>query len=213
MDPREKEKQTGTELNPYRQPEEEPGGFAGFFRGLAANWKLKGILILVLLLAAMYGWRNLSVRRIEKETKQQAAQITEATGERLLEKNRALLRMTSIPLSWVVRMEMPKGNYDNIDQYFKQIIKEDNFKVILLAGVDGKIIVSTDRRMEGANFSEYYPADLLEQYETTVRELNEQDLIVVTPVIGLTAKLGTLVMVYPMREAEAPAKSSPEPGL
>ncbi len=206
MDPQEEEKKKETGLNSNGQPEEEHGGFARLIRGFAAKWKLKGILILMLLIAGMYGWRNLSVRRIEKETKKQAAQITEATGERLLEKNRALLRLTSIPLSWVVRMEMPKGNYENIDQYFKQIIKEDNFKVILLADVDGKIIVSTDRRMEGAHLSEYYPADLLEQYETTVRQLNEEDLIVVTPVIGLTAKLGALIMVYPVRETEARAK-------
>ncbi len=174
---------------------------------LLSNWRLKGALILMLIVAGMYGWKNLAVKRMEKATKQQAVQLTAATDQRILEKNMALLRMTSIPLSWVVRMEMPKGNYDNIDQYFKQIIKEDHFKVILLAGIDGKIIVSTDRRMEGADLSEYYPASLLDQYETSVSPLGEQELIVATPVIGLTAKLGVLVMVYPMQE---PGRQKPK---
>ncbi|MBN1568308.1 MAG: PDC sensor domain-containing protein [Acidobacteria bacterium] len=167
-----------------------------------SNWRLKGALILMLLIAGMYGWKNLAVKKVEKETEKQAAKLTETTGQILMEKNRALLRMTAIPLSWVVRMEMPKGNYDNIDQYFKQIIKEDRFKVILLAGTDGKIMVATDRRMEGADLSQYYPASLLEQYETTVSELNSEELIVAAPVIGLTSKLGVLVMVYPMENAD-----------
>ncbi len=171
-----------------------------------SNWRLKGALILMLLIAGMYGWKNLSVRRLEKETAKQTAKLTETTGQILQEKDRALLRMTAIPLSWVVRMEMPKGNYDNIDQYFKQIIKEDKFRVILLAGADGKIVVATDRRMEGANLSQYYPDSLLDLYETTVSELNSTELIVAAPVIGLTEKLGVLVMVYPIQNPTQPQK-------
>lgn len=173
---------------------------------LLANWRLKGTLILILLIAGMYGWKNMAVLRVEKETQKQASKLASAIDQRILEKNRALLRMTAIPLSWVVRMEMPKGNYDNIDQYFKQIIKEDEFKVILLAGTDGKIIVSTDRRMEGADLSRYYSASYLDQYETTVGRLDNGDLIVAAPVMGLTAKLGVLIMVYPM---QSPAGQKP----
>ncbi len=169
------------------QPEAKQNNWGKWSAAIMANWRLKGALILMLLIAGMYGWKNLAVRKVEKEAQKQAEKLTQATDQALLEKNRALLRLTSIPLSWVVRMEMPKGNYDNIDEYFKQIIKEDQFKVILLAGRDGKILVSTDRRMEGAHLSQYYPASLLEHYETEVRELNTEELLVVTPVIGLTA--------------------------
>ncbi len=147
------------------------------------------------------------MRKVEKETEKQAAKLTETTTQMLADKNRALLRLTAIPLSWVVRMEMPKGNYDNIDQYFKQIIKEDRFKVILLAGTDGKILVSTDRRMEGADLSQYYPETLLGLYETTVSELNSEEMVVAAPVIGLTSKLGVLVMVYPAHDGKQPQKN------
>ncbi len=72
-------------------------------------------------------------QKMEGEARQQAAQMTAVTNQRILEKNKALLRLTAIPLSWVVRAEMPRGNYDNIDQYFNQIIREDRFRIILLA--------------------------------------------------------------------------------
>jgi len=195
------------EKSPDSKPEIRPGSWQKWSAILMSNWRLKGALILMLLIAGMYGWKNLAVRKVEKETEKQAAKLTETTTQMLADKNRALLRMTAIPLSWVVRMEMPKGNYDNIDQYFKQIIQEDNFKVILLAGMDGKILVATDRRMEGAPLSQYYPESLLELYETTVSELNSEELIVTAPVIGLTAKLGVLVMIYPIQNPNQPEKN------
>ncbi len=58
--------------------------------------------------------------------------------------------------------------------------------------------------MQGADLSEYYPETLLEHYETSVSLLNDRELIVATPVMGLTAKLGVLVMVYPMQESGKP---------
>jgi hypothetical protein len=200
MDQQTEETQRKLEKNPHEQPAVGQEPRRRWFHILTANWRLKGALILMLLIAGMYGWKNLAVRKIEKETMKQAAQLTETTGQLLLEKNRALLRLTALPLSWVVRMEMPKGNYENIDQYFRHLIKEDRFKVILLAGIDGKIMVATDRRMEGADLSQYYPSSLLEPYEITVSQLDDEDLIVAAPVMGLTAKLGVLIMVYPMQE-------------
>jgi len=198
MDQETAKKTDAIEKNPPGQPDSGREIRSHWLDFIRKNWRLKGALILMLLLAGMYGWKNLAVRKVEKETSRQAAQLTEKTDLRIMEKNRALLRLTAIPLSWVVRMEMPKGNYDNIDEYFKQILKEDRFKVIALAGMDGKILVSTDKRMEGADLSQYYPAELLEQYETTIRELNDKELIVATPVMGLTAKLGVLILVYPL---------------
>jgi len=199
MDPQTEQNRKEMEANPSEQLENGQGNMKKWYGLFMSNWRLKGALILMLLLAGMYGWKNISVKRIEKATEKQTAQRAEATDQRILEKNRVLMRMTAIPLSWVVRMEMPKGNYDNIDQYFKRILKEDQFKVILLAGIDGKIIVSTDRRMEGADLSQYYPASLLEQYETAVSQINDGELIVAAPVMGLTAKLGILIMVYPIQ--------------
>jgi hypothetical protein len=171
-----------------------------WFAVIRSNWRLEGVLILMLLLAAMYGWKNIAVRNAEKETLKQTEKMTETTDHLLIEKNRALMRMTAIPLSWVVRTEIPKGNYENIDQYFNQIIKEDHFKVILLAATDGKIMVATDKKMEGANLAQYYPSSFLEQYETTVTHLNDEDLVAVAPVMGLTAKLGVLILVYPAHD-------------
>jgi len=206
MDPQTDDSKMEMDKKNDSQPAMQPGSRQKWSAILMANWRLNGALILMLLIAGMYGWKNLSVRRVEKETQKQAAKLTEQTDQLLLDKNRALLRLTAIPLSWVVRMEMPKGNYDNIDQYFKQIIKEDRFKVILLAGTDGKILVSTDRRMEGADLSQYYPETLLGLYETTVSELNSEEMVVAAPVIGLTAKLGVLVMVYPTLDQSRPQK-------
>jgi hypothetical protein len=197
MDPYKEETRKEIEKISHKQPEAGQSSQRKWSEVILSNWRLKSALILMLLIAGMYGWKNIAIRKAEKQTLEQTAKLTETTDQLLLEKNRALMRMTAIPLSWVVRSEMPKGNYENIDQYFNQIIKEDHFKVILLAATDGKIMVATDKKMEGSNLSQFYPSSLLEQYETTVTQFNDAELIAAAPVMGLTAKLGMLILVYP----------------
>lgn len=200
MDPQKEEPSEKIGKDTRDKPESERSLWQKWSSVILSNWRLKGALILMLLIAGMYGWKNLAVRKAEKETLEQTTKLTETAGQLFLEKNRALMRMTAIPLSWVVRAEMLKGNYENIDQYFNQIIKEDHFKVILLADTDGKILVATNKRMEGASLSQFYPSSLLEQYETTVTQLNSEELIAAAPVIGLTAKQGVLILLYPVND-------------
>src|SRR5512145_715083 len=79
MDPQTEEKRAETEKSPNAQPDAVQSSWQKWSAILLSNWRLKGALILMLLIAGMYGWKNLSVRQLEKETAKQTAKLTEST--------------------------------------------------------------------------------------------------------------------------------------
>ena len=91
---------------------------------------------------------------------------------------------------------MLRENYEQINEYFVQFVKEQDVKQILIAKPDGLIVVSTDKKLEAMSFALLYPPDLLEQ-DTVFVKLNEDATVwVAAPILGLNTKLGVLFMIY-----------------
>ena len=179
-----------------KNPDSGGSRMVRFFKAVAVNWRLVFTLALLLLIALMYQWKIIAVEKSEQEKLQQIRLLTEKAGQVVTEKNKALMRLTAIPLSWVVRTEITRGGYDNIDQYFSYLVKQDRFMLILLARPDGKIVVATDKRMEGSPVSKFYPPSVLELTETSITIQKDGRMMAVVPVTGLAGKAGVLILVY-----------------
>lgn len=157
--------------------------------GGASHWQLYVILFLILALVGMYFWKNLAVGKVRTEVSNKAAEI-------IGEQNNSYLRLVSIPLVWAVRSEMIRDNYDQINQYLANFVKEKNMKELVVAKTDGKVVAATNKKLEGTNISTSFPADVLQTAETTITVRENGEYQVVSPVMGLNAKLGVLVLVY-----------------
>jgi len=156
---------------------------------IAKHWKLFVILFLVLAMIGMYFWKNMAVGNVRTEISKKATEV-------ISEQNKSYLRLVSIPLVWAVRSEMIRNNYDQINQYIASFVKEKNMKELVVARIDGKVVAATNKKLEGANISTSFPADVLQAEETTITIRENGDYQVVSPVMGLNAKLGVLVLVY-----------------
>jgi len=97
------------------------------------------------------------------------------------------------PLVWVVRSEMMRGSFDQLNQYLAQLVKEPNMKEIIVARLDGRIVAATNKKREGTLASSAFPVDMLRVEAITVTTLENGDLLVAAPVLGLNARLGTLI--------------------
>ncbi|NTW11604.1 MAG: hypothetical protein HGA26_09645, partial [Chlorobiaceae bacterium] len=114
----------------------------------------------------------------------------------------------ALPLAWAVRKEMMHGNYDQIDEYFGELIKIKGFGVFMLVEPDGMIRVSTDRKLQGTAFSVLYPG-----METGVQRpvsygLRDGSSLFVLPVMGLSGRLGTIAFVYSYQPFSFSGKTS-----
>lgn len=156
---------------------------------IVAQWRLIIILVLTLTVAGMYVWKNMAVKSAEAHLTEQATRI-------ITDQNKMFLRLAVVPLVWAVRSEMIRENYDQINQYLNQFVKEQNMKEIVVAKPDGTIVVATNKKLEGKSIDGAFPSSVLQEDKTTVSTLENGDIMVVSPVMGLSTQVGVLILLY-----------------
>jgi len=158
------------------------------FKTLVRHWRLVGVLVLLLMVAGTYVWKNIAVSRTKAHLVQQAEQV-------ISEQNRSYLRLAAVPLVWVVRSEMMRGNYDQVNQYLVQFVREPNMKEIVVARTDGRIVAATNKQREGAPANDFFPPEVLRTDTITVTSREDGGIMVAAPVMGLNEKLGVLILI------------------
>ena len=110
----------------------------------SAKLYLYTIGILVVLLICMFVWKNIAVRDVKKTKEAQYSKLAEKSQRVITNKTHELLRLTTIPLVWVVRREMINENYGQINEYLNRFVKEPHIKQIVVVKSDGTIAIATD---------------------------------------------------------------------
>lgn len=152
--------------------------------------------VLVALVFAMYLWKTIAVKNVQKQMEDRQVQLIEKSHQVITEKTRYFLRLTTTTFVWAIRKEMLRENYEQINEYLNQLVKEPQIKQILVVKADGIIAVSTDKKVEGAAFSSLYPNELMEKNEIVITDDKNGDMLVIAPIMGLSKKIGMFFMVY-----------------
>ncbi|MDD2271586.1 MAG: hypothetical protein PHP95_07610 [Desulfuromonadaceae bacterium] len=155
---------------------------------IVTHWHSIAIIFLVLAVAGMYQWKNVAVNSAK-------TQVTEQANRIIAEQNTSYLRLVAVPLTWAVRSEMIRNNYDQVNQYLSQFVKEKNMKEIIVAKPDGTIVVATNKKREGTSVTSIFPLPVLQEDKTVVTAQENGDIMVVSPVMGLSSKLGVLILL------------------
>ncbi|SDY02458.1 hypothetical protein [Nitrosomonas sp. Nm33] len=160
-----------------------------------------GILLLVI------AWKYIAVSQAESRVEKERAEIAQA-----LETERSILirkareyadsqyvkeeeRFGQV-LSWAVRGELIRNNLDQVSQYLNELVKMKDTERVVLISDDGKLLVSTDKKLEEAEGKELYPAEVLQKRKITmISDVNGKKLLVI-PVMGLNSRLATVVVSY-----------------
>jgi len=114
------------------------------------------------------------------------------------------IRLFSLALAWAVRSELMRENYDQIDQYFIELIKQNGFGTVMLMDTQGFVKVSSDRNLQGKLFSTLYPSLSLNEEQLVSYPLSGTRSLFVLPVMGLNAKIGTIAFLYTYRTLGSP---------
>lgn len=184
QDPRDSKEKLDPGASVEQQPEQ---GVNKSF--IMTHWHSITIMILVLAVAGMYVWKNVAVNSAK-------AQVSEIANRIITEQNKSYLRLVAVPLTWAVRSEMIRDNYDQINQYLNQFVKEKNMKEIIVAKPDGTIVVATNKKLEGTSVTGVFPPSVLQEDKTEVSTLENGNIMVVSPVMGLSSKQGVLILLY-----------------
>lgn len=167
-------------------------------------WSLLVFLGIILL---VFAWKHIAVSqaesRLEKE-RTEMAQNLETERAIIIRKareyadsqyNKEEERFGQV-LSWAVRGELIRNNLDQVSQYLNELVKLKETERVVLINEEGKLLVSTDKKLEQAEGKEIYPAEVLQQRKITIMsDVNGKKLLVV-PVMGLNARWATVVISY-----------------
>ncbi len=96
--------------------------------------------------------------------------------------------------SWSVRGELMRENLEQIDQLFRKFIKESGVRrVELIDETTRKVTISSDRKTENEEIAADNPLWNLSEIEI---QDNEDEILVLVPLMDLTKKLGVLRIAY-----------------
>ncbi|RDV13028.1 hypothetical protein DXT99_21880 [Pontibacter diazotrophicus] len=191
--------------NTYRNSADRPGG-----NKYVAQLKKPVVfipLILLLLMLGLYLYKESQLSDVREQAAQERAAVIERANQQITENNRYLLETLMKPFSWALRTALLAGNTEQVDQYLFQFVQEERFALLVVADADGTIISSTDQNFTGAAFSDHFNPEYLTIDSTVVDDSNQERVVVVSPVMGLNSKVGTLLAVYrpapPLQQEQA----------
>lgn len=198
-----------TEIN----PNEQASGAPGFWH----RYRLP--IIVAVIGVALIGWLYISTGIALRQAQDAVTQAQESAAAQRAEwdkqaetRQAAMVKQSlsqfGVPLAWAIRREMMAGNLDQVDQYVTDLVKLDGFESVTVAQADGSIVVASDRRNMGVAFGSLYAERYLTAEQITVEETAPGQWLLVVPVMGLSARLGTVAIDYrapPSAPVEPPA--------
>lgn len=153
------------------------------------NPVLTTALIGILAVVAVYFWKDI-------QGKKQKAAIEEMAVAQLNQNSSSMLRLMAKPLVWSIRAEMLRGNMEQVNIFTSDLVKEKHFQFIHLIDPEGKIILSTDKKMEGQAVGNMFEPALLKTDSVTVVTGNQGMLTLAAPVMGFDKELAVIVLNY-----------------
>ncbi len=185
--------------------ETQESGAAGFWR----RYRLPAIAAVIGVVVA--GWlfisKDLAVRQVEetaaaqradlvKQIETQKAETLKQAAAQQAETVKKSLTMFGVPLAWAIRREIMADNLDQIDQYVTDLLRLEGFERVMVAKADGAIAVASDRKHLGAALGSLYDERHLTAEQITVEEAAPGKWLLIVPLMGLNARLGTMAVDY-----------------
>jgi hypothetical protein len=169
--------------------------------------------MLILLLIVGNGYFYFSKKALAKKhtselvsTKQHYEKVAKIALDKNAKEQLSLMLKTFV---WAVRSAMIRNNMDEVDQYFTELIQEENIHEIILVDKKGMMLVSTNKKHQSKPFKNFFPtANLSAEDVYFAHSDNGEEYLITAPVLSLNNKLGTLFLVYATNKFELEAAAA-----
>ena len=174
-------------------PAPKPSGVTLSRPVLYAVGAVVGLLVVVAI--AIFVWKAVAQRNLERQMATERSQLSSAQRQALAGQARDLLRLTARPLAWAVRAELLRDNLGQVDDYFREYVRERGVTALILVGKDGRVLLATNRKLETQPAEGLVSKGLLEAADVAVEE-SGTTLRLAVPVMGFDRRLGVLIVDY-----------------
>src|SRR6476646_5392545 len=111
------------------------------------------VLVIIALFAALWIWKAIEINNIKKMSAEREEALKQRADTALRLVNIKYLKLVAKPYVWAIRTEIMRGNIDAVYLYANDMVKEKNFQSITVVDDKGIIVSSTDKKLEGKEFS------------------------------------------------------------
>lgn len=146
------------------------------------------------------------IEALDQTRKTEVAAASAGARQALDARVEDLLRLSAVPLAWAIRADLIVGNLQRIEGYMNEFSRESLVSGVVLADAKGKIVLATDKAVEKQKFDAVYPLEYLGIESPTMRRDERGGYRLIVPIMGLSARAGTLVVVYTSIAVDGPPK-------
>lgn len=132
----------------------------------------------------------------EVEGNWQRKAVVKAASEKLMENDETMLKLLCKPLVWSIRSEMLRGNMEQVNLLISDLVKGKNFLYIHLVDANGKVLLSTNKKMEEQPIDNGKIEHAMLADSVVLMREDNRVITVVAPVMGFDRQLSSLVLSY-----------------
>jgi len=165
--------------------------------GFGLKGMLINLLVILGLLSGLYYSvnENLNLWEKQKNSSEEKENLVKSANLAFESNNKANLKLLMQPFVWAVRGELTRGNNEQVDVYFKQLVQNDRIEEISFIDSVGVVMISTNKKYEGKTINADFVSTMLKADEITiVNKMNKR--IIGAPVLSIDRKIGTLILIY-----------------
>ena len=164
------------------------------FGAFILRHKMVFTLLFIILVISL--WAFIKISLIENQTKKDILKLKSDYENKMDSLTAKNLMLTSKVFSWAIRSELTRENKEQVNQFFLSFIKEPGVsKVEFVNALDGRVSLSTNKKDEGSAYTNQVALLTNE----TINYKTDSVMNIVTPVMGLSNKLGVLVIEYNLK--------------
>jgi hypothetical protein len=164
------------------------------------------LLVVVAALVAQALAHQSVERRHELETRQltqiykseQAASQARAVDE-LARESEEVHQLLGTSIAWTIASALTRKKNNELDLYFQELTKNGHIDLVLFADTKGKVMLTSNPDLRGADFEQHFPAALLREATVSIHRGAGATNRLVMPVHRLGVRLGTAMLVYRAR--------------
>jgi len=165
------------------------------------------ILVFLGALLLVFVWKQIAVNQAESRLEKGQAELAlqlEQESDALVKKareyadkqyNKEEERFGKV-LAWAVRDQLIRSNLDQVDQYLSELVRTKDTERVDLISDEGKLLVSTDKRLITEEASNLYPKEILDLQTITVKSDVAGKKLLIVPVMGLNKRMATIIISY-----------------
>lgn len=152
---------------------------------------LYGVIALLIFGGGYLLYRNV---QLNKEFRAERDALRTSVQQNQLTSDQRQLTFAMKTFVWAVRNALIQNKPGEINEYFNSLVKDKGVKEVLLVDPAGKVIISTNKKNQDSQFTNRFPAYLLQQQDVYFNNKRPYELS--APVMSPNKRLGTLVMFY-----------------